>query len=81
MIHLARDANGKGLSDPKVNALLTEVRKKIQSFARPSWLEHSPHLAAGKERTLLAFANMQKKMAQSSDPASLQSRTFAQDIV
>ena len=77
VIFLARGAEGKGLGDPEINALLIEARDKVAPYARHTWLDHSPHLVVGIEDMLRDMKNMEMDMAQAqeaSDPLPTQSQ-------
>ena len=77
VIFLAHGAEGKGLGDPEINALLIEARDKVAPYTRHTWLDHPPHLVVGIEDMLRDMKNMEIDTARSkeaSDPLPTQSQ-------
>lgn len=58
------------INDAAVNSLIDFARKKLLSFADPSWIAHSPHLFKSLKSTLERIATKRQQNAARSQPAA-----------
>lgn len=62
------------INDASVSSLIDFARKKLLSFADPSWIAHSPHLFKNLKSTLERMASRRQQNTGTSQPAALSFR-------